>query len=101
MISPRILFPLLVLFALATCVNAQSTASLEGVITDEHRSLIAGAEVTAIDRATGVTRLAITDDSGRYQFVALPIGDYQVEARATGFQTRILENLRIEVGRKV
>ena len=90
-----------VLVALATCVNAQSTASLEGVITDQHGALIAGAEITANDHATGVTRLVTTDASGRYQIVALPIGDYKLEARANGFQTRILEHLRIEVGRRV
>ncbi len=95
------LFPIVVLLALSTCVNAQSTASIEGSITDQHGALIAGAEITADDRAIGVTRLATTGVSGRYQIVALPIGDYCIEVRAKGFQTRILEHLRIEVGRKV
>lgn len=90
-----------VFFLLYACARAQSTSSIEGLITDQHGALIDGAEVTASDPEIGVTRLAITDDSGRYQLVALPIGDYRLEVRAPGFQTRILEQLRIEVGRKL
>ena len=88
-------FVVLVLLLVPTSICAQSTASIEGVITDQQRALIAGAEITAHDRATGLTRVAMTDDSGRYQIVALPVGDYRIELRARGFQTRILENLGI------
>ncbi len=95
------LFPFVVLLVLSTCVHAQSTALIEGSITDQHGALIAGAEVTANDRAIGVTRVVTTGVSGRYQIVALPIGDYRIEVRAKGFHTRILEHLRIEVGRNV
>jgi hypothetical protein len=97
----RSLFPFVVLLVLSICVHAQSTASIEGTITDQHGALIAGAELMANDRAIGVTRVAMTGVSGRYQIVALPIGDYRIEARAKGFQTRIIEHLRVEVGRKV
>jgi hypothetical protein len=89
------------LLLLLTCAHAQSTASLEGLITDQHRALIAGAEITANDPATGVTRLAVTDEFGRYHIAALPVGDYRLAIRARGFQTRILERVRIEVARKL
>jgi hypothetical protein len=95
MISASSLFPIAVLLALATCVHAQSTASIEGLITDEHGAVIGGAEITATDLSIGVTRLAPTDDSGRYQIAALPNGDYRLEISAKGFQTRILERVRI------
>ncbi len=55
----------------------------------------------AQDLAIGVTRVATADVAGRYQIAALPIGDYRLEVRARGFQTRILEHLRIEVARKL
>ena len=95
--------PLLVVvfFLLYACARAQSTASIEGLITDQHGALIDGAQITASDPEIGVTRLAVTDDSGRYQLAALPIGDYRLEVRAPGFQTRILERLRMEVARRV
>ena len=91
----------IVLLLLSTCVHAQSTASIEGLVRDQHGALIAGAEVIARDPAIGVTRQSITEDSGRYQIAALPVGDYRLEVRSKGFQTRILERVRIEVARKL
>jgi Carboxypeptidase regulatory-like domain/TonB dependent receptor len=82
-------------------VHAQSTASIEGSIIDQHGALISKAEVTASDSLIGVLRQTVTDDSGRYQIAALPVGDYRLEVRAQGFQTRILERVRIEVARRV
>src|SRR6185503_8778598 len=99
--TPSPLSVLVLLLVLSTCVYAQSTASIEGLITDQNGALINGAEIVASDPAIGVSRVAITDESGRYQIPALPIGDYRVEVRANGFQTRILEHVRIEVARKL
>jgi hypothetical protein len=95
--------PLIVVFGLllSTSVHGQSTASLEGLITDQHGALIRGAEITATDPAIAVTRVSVTDDTGRYQIPALPIGDYRLEVRAKGFQTQILEHVRIEVARRL
>jgi len=83
------------------CAYAQSTSSIEGLITDQHGALISRAEITASDPLIGLTRRAVTDDSGRYQIAALPVGEYRLEVRAQGFQTRILERVRIEVARRV
>ena len=99
--TPSPLSVLVLLLVLSTCVYAQSTASIEGLITDQHGASINEAEIVASDPAIGVSRVAITDESGRYQIPALPIGDYRVEVRANGFQTRILEHVRIEVARKL
>src|ERR1044072_2663914 len=96
-------FPLAVavLVLVSTCAYAQSTSSIEGSITDQHGALVSRAEITASDPLIGITRQAVTDDSGRYQIAALPIGEYRVEVRAHEFQTRILERVRIEVARRV
>src|SRR5688572_17964223 len=99
MISTRAPFAVAVLAVLSSCVHAQSTASIEGLITDQDGASIAEAEITASEPAISVRRQAITDVSGRYQIAAIPIGDYRLEVRARGFQTRILERVRIEVGR--
>lgn len=81
--------------------HAQSTASIDGLVTDQQGAFIVRAEVTATDPAIGVTRMAVTDDAGRYQIAALPVGDYRLEVRAGGFQTRIIERVRVEVGRRL
>ena len=92
---------LLLCSLLPNFVYAQSTASIEGVITDQHGALVAEAEIRASDSTIGVSRVTVTDDSGRYQIPALPIGSYRLEVRAKGFQTRMLERLHVEVGRRL
>jgi hypothetical protein len=96
---PLVAVALLLVFAAST--HAQSTASIEGLITDQDGALVGRAEINAYDPAIGVTRRVVSDDSGRYQIAALPIGDYRIEVRASGFQTQVLERLRIEVARKL
>src|ERR1043165_2737010 len=96
--SPQVVVLLLVF---AASVFAQSTASVEGSITDQQGALVSRAEVITIDPAIGITRRVVSDSSGRYQIAALPIGDYRLEVRAQGFQTKVLERLRIEVARKL
>lgn len=80
---------------------AQSTASIEGLVTDQQGALIAGAEIAASDFAIGVERVSVTDVAGRYQIAALPVGDYRLEVRVNGFKTQIIERIRIEVGRRM
>src|SRR4030095_2693835 len=82
-------------------VYAQSTASIEGLVTDQQGALVAGAEITASDDSIGVFRLTMTDGTGRYQITALPIGDYRIELKAKGFRTQIIERIPLEVGRRV
>ena len=55
--------------------------------------------IAARNRATGTERATVTDAGGRYQIAALPVGDYRLEVKATGFQTQILENLQVEITR--
>src|SRR5436190_3539683 len=69
---------------------AQSTASIEGVITDQHGAIIPAAQISASSHSQGITRFTISDDLGRYQSPALQVGSYDLEVRATGFQTQIL-----------
>jgi len=80
-------------------VAAQSTASIEGLVTDQNGALIGGAEIVASNPEIGVARRSVTDESGRYQIAALPIGEYRLAVTAKGFTAQMVENLRIEVGR--
>lgn len=90
---------LLIAAALPTC--AQSTASIDGQVIDQHGAVVPGVRITAKCPAIGVERAATSDHSGRYQFAALPVGDYSIGASADGFKTQVLEVLRIEVGRRI
>ena len=100
MITTRSPLAVVVLLVLLRCAAAQSTALIEGFITDQHGAFIADAEITAREPAIGVTRQAITDVSGRYQIAALPVGNYRLEVRAKGFTAQVAEQVKIEVGRR-
>ena len=82
-------------------IQAQSTGMIEGQVTDQSEAVIAGAQVRVSSPAIGINRIATTNDAGRYQFVALPVGVYRIEVKAPGFKSHILENIRIEVARPV
>ncbi|MCM3869256.1 MAG: TonB-dependent receptor [Pyrinomonadaceae bacterium] len=86
---------------LCSSVHAQSTASIEGQVNDQHGAIVPGVEITAVSRDYGIRRAAVTDGDGRYQIVALPVGSYRIELRAPGFQTQIIESSTLEVGRRV
>ena len=51
-----------------------NTASLTGLVGDPTGAAVAGAAVTAKNRATNVDTSATTDSSGYYTFPSLPVG---------------------------
>jgi hypothetical protein len=55
-----------------------NTATLAGTIMDPSGGALKGAKVTVTNAATGATRTAVSDDSGSYNFVGLPPGQYKL-----------------------
>ena len=96
-----IALPISLLLVVALQASAQSTASLEGQVIDQHGAVVAGVRITATNSAIGIDRVATSDTSGRYQFSALPVGDYRVGVSAAGFKQQVVESVKIEVGRRV
>jgi hypothetical protein len=92
-----LVIPLLI----SASIHAQSTASLEGQVTDQNGSVVPSAQIDVVSLETGVKRTALTDDAGRYQIAALPVAAYRLEIRSRGFRTLIIERAWIEVGRRV
>ena len=80
-LSPDARLLVFVLLCSWSTIQAQSSASIEGLVTDQNQESIAGAEITASDQAIGINRKVITDNTGRYQIAALPIGNYRLEVR--------------------
>jgi outer membrane receptor protein involved in Fe transport len=82
---------LLLICLLAATSNAQqsATATLSGVITDPNGAVIAGAQITATQKATGVKRETTTNSEGLYVLTNLPPGEYEVGILATGFAPKV------------
>ena len=101
---------LLVALAAVGVARAQApTGIITGVVTDATDAVVAGARITITNRASGLSRNLTTSAEGDYSAVALPPGDYQVTAEATGFSflertatveagTTTTVNLQVQVG---
>src|SRR2546427_5879869 len=74
---------------------AQSTATLQGTVTDTQNAVMPGVSVTIRNQATGIERAAVTDAAGQYVAASLPPGQYQVLAHIEGFQDQTRE---VELG---
>ena len=59
----------------------EAAASLRGTVADGGGGIVAGADVAATQKETGLQRLAKSDTQGAYVLVALPVGHYRLEVR--------------------
>src|SRR5262249_42873021 len=105
--AARCLFPwrvfssvaLQLLFTLGA--RAQSTATLQGAVTDSSGAGVPNANVVVRSQAGGIMRTTQTDTAGYYQVPFLPVGFYRVEVSAEGFQTLVVKALKLEVSQTV
>lgn len=63
-----------------------TTATIVGTITDSSSAIVPGAQVTARNVDTGLTRTMITNEGGNYRLEFLPVGNYVVEVTAKGLK---------------
>jgi len=69
----------LLVFGWAATAPAQvNTATLSGTVSDPQGLPVKGAKVTMTNAGTGAQRTSVTDDSGRYNLVGLPPGQYKM-----------------------
>jgi len=78
---------------------AQTTASIQGTVTDQSGAAIAGAKVTIKNSAQGIERTTQTSGTGGYEVPALPPGVYSVQVQTNGFETQIAKDLVLEVSK--
>ncbi len=79
-------------------LEAQTIGSggIQGTITDASGAVVAKAQVTATNTDTGVAFTRQTTSSGLYTITPLPVGTYNVEVVAKGFQRQLQENVSID-----
>jgi hypothetical protein len=88
------------LMALLTSLNVagqQITASIRGTVLDPSSAIVPAATVRAKQNETGLSREAMTDRQGEYVLVELPIGHYQLEVQAKGFQKYLQQGISLDV----
>ena len=95
----RILTGFLASLAFAGMVFAQvDRANLEGTVTDQTGSAVAGAMVKIEAVETGITQQRTTNSNGYYRFPGIALGEYTVFATFKGFKTKAVEGVILQVG---
>ena len=86
------------LLAIPAIVAAQvTTATIVGNVTDSGGANVAGAQVTARNVETGLTRSTMSGDDGAYRLEFLPVGKYSIEVSYTGFKKALLNDIVLQV----
>jgi hypothetical protein len=85
-------------FASVQSLHGQATASIVGTVTDASGAVIAEAAVQARNTGTGIAQATVTDGQGRFRLPDLQIGEYEVQATKTGFQTVVRRGVTLTVG---
>src|SRR5258708_4315063 len=91
-------YPFFLFLLLAGSAHAQVSASLSGTVTDPSGGVVSAAAVTATNTDTGASRGAVTDGTGHYELLALPLGKFEISARKTGFNETVRKGVRLVVG---
>jgi hypothetical protein len=87
------------LFCVASAL-AQVSASLSGTILDPSGAGVPGAEITVTNAETGAVRTAVSENTGEYLVLLLPIGRYEVWVTKKGFQQEVRSGIRLVVGQE-
>lgn len=100
----RLILPLFRSCAMAACLGinlgtgAQTLSSLTGQVTDSSGAAVVGADVSVRNVGTASDRVTSTDASGRYQVLALPVGDYEITVAKSGFASALRKGIHLAVG---
>lgn len=78
--------------------QSTSTGTVEGSVTDPSGAVVSGAAVTLTDTATKVARATTTNGSGRYTFVDVTPGVYNMSVSKSGFSTTRVASQEVKVG---
>jgi len=89
------------LLGVVCSTKAQSTATLQGTVTDPAGASVPNAKIAATNEATGVQSETVSDSAGAYLFPSLSIGNYKLEITASGFQKVVLNGLKLDVASTV
>jgi hypothetical protein len=84
-------------------VDAQVAGTISGYVRDESGAVIPGADLKATMVGQQLTRSVVSDETGFFNFLAMPRGNYEITAQLTGFATQRAtaeltagENLRLD-----
>jgi len=92
------LLPFALFLSILPAATAQTASSLSGSVADPSGAPIDQAIVTVTSLGTGAARTTSTGQTGRYQLLSLPIGEYKVLATHPGFADEVRTGIHLTAG---
>ena len=94
-------FLLLPLLFVLTCAGAfaQANSDVTGIVTDQSGAVVAGANISLTDPATGITKTTISSGTGLYDISGLNAANYNLKATAKGFQSFEQTGIVVDISR--
>src|SRR5712671_3577590 len=92
-----LLMALLSTLIAAICSAQVATGNLRGTVSDSTGGVLPNCSVTITHTGSGLIRRVVTNEQGDFNAPSLPIGEYRIAVGLTGFQTKILTGLILQV----
>src|SRR5206468_478046 len=96
--------PLLITWVLCSADSAtgqSARGTITGIVKDPSGAVVPGADISIVEKATGVITQATSTDAGVYRAPYVPPGKYKISASLAGFKTAIADNVDVLVGQTV
>src|SRR6202011_3391274 len=84
----------------AALLRADITGSILRTVHDASGAAMPSASVAVTNVKTNQTLQTVTDASGEYRFLAVPVGTYKVEASQPGFRKFVADNVELTVNQE-
>lgn len=91
----------LLLFSSAAWGQATSTNSVSGLVVDQQKAAVPGAEITLTDPTTNQSSVTKSNNDGRYIFINVSSGTYIVTVTKPGFSAVRTDTLQVVIGEPV
>lgn len=74
--------------------------AIKGTVTQQSTSApIAGATVTISNKENGFIKTIVVDSNGQFNLSSIPVGSYDVKIAKQGYQTSVLNDVQISIGK--
>jgi Carboxypeptidase regulatory-like domain/TonB dependent receptor len=94
-LSLRVIIAGAFLLFLATGVNAQFKAGIQGTVTDTAGALVPAAKITLTNTETGKTQEVTASDEGFYKIAGLAPGKYKLAVEKAGYKQKVFDNVAV------
>ena len=96
-LTALLIVPAILIFFAGPASAQRTSGQLTGSISDPNGAAVVGATVTATQTGTNLQRTATTNDDGLYNLTDLPIGEYRISVKGTGFKESVTTNVTVNV----